>query len=162
MDRGTIESGGDLHALDDFDWEVRAAIYAFVVATGRPPSVAELASRLGRPEERVALAFVRLHARHAIFLEPGALAIRMAHPFSGVPTRFRVSAAGRTYWANCAWDMLGIPAALYADGVIHAQFADAPDDPVTLHVRGDHIDEHGEVVHFSRPFRTWYDDLIRT
>jgi hypothetical protein len=43
-----------------------------------------------------------LDARHAIFLEPGTAQIRMATPFSAVPTPFTVTAEGITYWANCA------------------------------------------------------------
>ena len=31
----------------------------------------------------------------------------MAHPFSGVPTDYRVESSGVAYWANCAWDALG-------------------------------------------------------
>ena len=44
----------------------------------------------------------------------------MANPFSGIPTDFKVHANGKTYYANCAWDMLGIPAALQTDAVIEA------------------------------------------
>ena len=72
--------------------------------------------RRGRRAGRVAAA-----ARRA---RPGARRrgreIRMANPFSAVPTAFRVSAAGRWWYANCAWDAFGICAALHADGRIES------------------------------------------
>lgn len=148
--------------VDDLDWRARAAIYRFIVEHERPPTVDEAANALGITSERAALAFQRLNRRHAIFLEPGTLTIRMAHPFSAIPTLFRVQSNGRAYWANCAWDMLGIPAALHADAEIAAHYADAANTPVTLKVTNDTVYGQGEVIHFPLPFQHWYDDLVRT
>jgi len=148
--------------IDDLDWMVRTAVYAFITEHSQPPTVDETAAQLHVPPERVALAYRRLNERHTIFLEPGTLAIRMAHPFSGIPTAFRVRANRRTYWANCAWDMLGIPAALAADAAIEASYADLSNTPVTLRVSDGQVYGHGELVHFSLPFQRWYDDLVRT
>jgi hypothetical protein len=146
---------------DTLDWSVRAFVFAHIVEHGRPPSVAEAAGSTGLGEDDARAAYRRLHRRHAIFLDPGSDAIRMAHPFSGVPTPFRVHANGRTYWANCAWDALGIPAALRADATAEATLADTG-QAVTIGVRDRTVRGHGEVVHFPLPFRRWYDDLIRT
>jgi hypothetical protein len=33
----------------------------------------------------------------------------MLNPFSAVETPHRVEAGGRSWFANCAWDALGIP-----------------------------------------------------
>ena len=50
----------------------------------------------------------RLHeARHAR-ARARPPEIRMAIPFSAVPTPYRVEAAGRSWFANCAWDSFGI------------------------------------------------------
>lgn len=157
-----ISATDDLDRIDDLDWAVRTAIYSFIVEQTRPPTVDEAAALLGMTHERAALAFQRLNQRHALFLEPGTLSIRMAHPFSGIPTPFKVRANGRAYFANCAWDMLGIPAALHADAEIEAHYADAADTPVTLSVRDSQIHGHDDVVHFTLPFRRWYDDLVQT
>ena len=148
--------------VDDLDWRARAAIYSFIVEHERPPTVDEAAHALGMTSERTSLAFQRLNRHHAIFLEPGTLTIRMAHPFSAIPTLFRVQSNGRSYWANCAWDMLGIPAALHTDVEIAAHYADAAHTPVTLKVVNDTVYGHGEVIHFPLPFQHWYDDLVRT
>jgi len=146
---------------DPLDWRVRAFVYAFVVNRGRPPTVAETAASLGIAEDRARAGYRALDRRHALFLERGGETIRMAHPFSGVPTPFRVRANGRAYWANCAWDALGIPAALHADAAIEARAAE-DDAPIRLAVAGGRVLGGDEVVHFPRPFRVWYDDLIET
>jgi hypothetical protein len=149
---------------DDLDWMVRHFVYAHIVEHERPPTVAEAAAGLDIALDRARAAFERLNARHALVLEPGSHNVRMANPFSTVPTGFRIHARGHVYWANCAWDMLGIPAALHADATIEAACADTADShtPATLAVMGDAVRGQDEIVHFALPFRQWYDDLTRT
>lgn len=156
------DKSNDFDHVDDLDWKARAAIYRFIVEHERPPTTDEVAAILRMTSARAALAFQRLNRHHAIFLEPGTLTIRMAHPFSAIPTLFRVQSNGRSYWANCAWDMLGIPAALHADAEIAAHYADAAHTPVTLKVANDTVHSQGEVIHFPLPFQRWYDDLVHT
>ena len=149
---------------DELDWTVRSFVYATIVERGHPPTVAETAAGLGIGVGEARAAYRRLDRRHALFLDPlppGADAIRMAHPFSGVPTPFRVRANSRDYWANCAWDALGIPAALHADATIDAVLAE-DGAPARLAVEAGRVRGQDEVVHVLRPFRTWYDDLIET
>lgn len=152
----------DLDSMNDLDWTVRAFVYTFIVENERPPSVDEAAVALGLTHERAEIAYQRLNRRHALFLDPGTAEIRMAHPFSGIPTPFRVRANGHVYWANCAWDMLGVPAALHADAEIEAHITDAHQTRVTLSISGNQLHGHGELVHFPLAFRHWYDDLIAT
>jgi hypothetical protein len=146
---------------EDVAWKVRAFIYDFIVTHERPPMVAETAAAMSLSRDETHRIYTLLDERHAIFLEPGTHTIRMAHPFSGVPTPFHVHVAGRDYWANCAWDALGIPAALQADATINATRSDTQES-VVLKIEGDHVVGRGERVHFARPFRQWYDDLVFT
>jgi hypothetical protein len=146
-----------------WDWRVRAFVYEWVVASGHLPSVAESAAGLGADRDDVVAAYRRLHDRHALFLEPGSdgAVIRMAHPFSGVQTACVVHAGGRAFWANCAWDAPGIPAALHRDARIEATVATGG-ERVTIAIAGDRVVGAGELVHFPLPFSRWYDDLIET
>jgi hypothetical protein len=146
---------------EGFDWTVRNAVFASIVDTGLPPSVAEAAAALGVAVNRIRDAYDRLNARHAFFLTPGSHDIRMAHPFSGIPTPFHVEVGGRAYWANCAWDALGIPAALHDDARINARIGD---DGAALRfaVEDERVRGWEGIVHFALPFRRWYDDLIAT
>jgi hypothetical protein len=143
------------------DWTVRHHIYRQIVERERPPTVAETAAQLGMAPEAARAAFDRLHERHAIFLDPTSREIRIANPFSAVPTAFRVRTAGHGYWANCAWDALGIAAALARDVRIEAEDA-ASGEPIELSVGDGRLRHRDEIVHFAIPFRRWYDDLITT
>jgi hypothetical protein len=143
------------------DWRVRNAVYAHFVNRGHAPLAKELSRELSLGPDVVRAAYERLGARHALFLNPGTHQIRMAHPFSGVPTPFRVTVAERRYWANCAWDALGIPAALRADARIDAETGDTR-ETLQIDVASGCLHGWDGVVHFPLPFRRWYDDLIHT
>ena len=77
----------------------------------------------------------------------------MANPFSGVATPFKVHANGRTYFANCAWDSLGIPAALHTDAEIEAACAQSG-EPIRLRVMNQQVQGSEALVHFLVPFGT--------
>ena len=147
---------------DRLDWEVRSLVYGQFVETGLPPTVELIAEGMGVEARQVRAAYERLHERHALFLDSEVREVRMAFPFSGIPTPFRVRAGGRPrYWANCAWDMLGIPAALHADALIGAEYAE-DGAPARLSVEGGRLRGDGGVVHFPPPLGRWYDDLAFT
>ncbi len=94
-------------------WDIRAFVYQHFADTTRAPNVDESAIAFALTHEQAASAYEALHHHHALFLNPGTHDILMANPFSGIETPFRVQANGKTYFANCAWDSLGIPAALH-------------------------------------------------
>jgi hypothetical protein len=105
--------------------------------------------------------YKELNNRHAFFLEPDTLSIRMAWPFSAIPTDFKVHANGKTYYANCAWDMLGIPALLKCDAVMDAKFTES-NEPVQLEVKDGKVTNSELLIHFPVAFSHWYDDLVFT
>jgi DNA-binding transcriptional MocR family regulator len=150
-----MDNGSEL-----FDWTVRNAVYAAILERSVPPSVDQTAAVLGVSLDAVRAAYERLNDRHALFLTPGSHDVRMAHPFSGVPTAFRVESGDRVYWANCAWDALGISAALHADARIEAPTGDG--ESTQFAIEAGHVKGWNGVVHFPLPFRRWYDDLIET
>ena len=147
---------------DSLLWNTRAFIYAQFTETTHPPSVDDTAQHFDITVDEAAGLYRELHERHALFLEPGTLQIRMAFPFSGVPTDFRVQENGKTYYANCAWDMLGIPAALNSrEAVIDAVCAESR-EPIHLEVRDGKVLPSEVKIHFAVPFSRWYDDLPYT
>jgi hypothetical protein len=147
--------------LSEQDWRIRLAVYCYFVANERPPTASEIAQELDIAAEEARQSYRRLHEHHALFLEPGAEAIRMANPLSAVATPYRVHVNGRHLWANCAWDSLGIPAMLHEDARIEAACAFSGATASYAITQGRLI-AHGGVVHFPLPFRRWYDDLIHT
>lgn len=142
-------------------WQGRHFVYSHIAETTRPPSVDETATHFGFSTEEASNLYKDLHNRHAMFLDFGEMAIRMANPFSGIPTDFKVHANSKIYFANCAWDMLGIPAALHCDAVIDAVCTES-NDTVQLEVRDGAITNYQLLVHFPLPFARWYDDLVFT
>jgi len=157
---------------DSLLWQVRHFVYNHFAATTHPPSVDETARHFNISIAEASALYKELHNRHAFFLKPETLTVRMANPFSGIPTEFKVHANGRTYYANCAWDMLGIPAALHTDAVIDAAFTES-NETVRLKIRNGKVyalsspaaedgDGSSLLVHFPLPFVQWYDDIVFT
>ena len=139
-------------------WQIRAFVYRHFAGTTRPPSVDETASQFGLSREEAASAYEGLHQRHAIFLKPGTHDVLMANPFSGVKTLFQVHANDKTYFASCAWDSFGIPAALHVDARIEAECAQSG-EPIGLAVSNRKVNDSDALVHFLIPFKDWYNDL---
>jgi hypothetical protein len=142
-------------------WQVRAYVYNHFADTTQAPTVDEAAQNFNISTEETGELYKELHNRHSFFLEPKTLTIRMANPFSGIPTDFKVHANGKVYFANCAWDMLGIPAALHCDAVIEAVVTES-NETVMLEVKNVQINNNQYLVHFPLPFARWYDDLVFT
>jgi hypothetical protein len=88
-------------------------------------------------------------------------AIRMANPLSAVPTPYLVEAAGRGWYANCAWDAFGICAALHADGRIETACADCG-ERLVVRVRGTEPDDTSLLFHCLVPAEHWWDDIVYT
>ena len=146
---------------EDTLWQIRAFVYQHFAETTNPPVIGDVASHFALTREEAASAYEELHQRHALYIQPGTHEILMANPFSGVETPFKVHANGKTYFANCAWDSLGIPAALHADAKIEAVCAQSK-EPIQLNVTGQQVQSSNTLVHFLIPFREWYDDLVST
>ena len=105
----------------DFDTTVKLAIYRAAAESGRLPSAQAVAASIGAAPAEVVAAFGRLRAIRLLLLEADGVTIRMAPPFSGVPTQHRVTVDRTDYYANCAWDALGIPAALHRPGLVRSR-----------------------------------------
>ena len=146
---------------EDLIWNVRAFVYQHFADTTHAPTVADVAAHFQLSHAEAIEVFDELNARHALFLEQGTHDIRMANPFSAVPTEFVVQAQGRAYYANCAWDALGIVAALHSDAVIKATYAE-DDAPITFTIRDGQVQHPEAVVHLLVPFQNWYDDMVFT
>src|SRR5215831_3897605 len=115
------------------DLQVKLAVYHHFAETGSRPSCDEVAQRVGTPIGEVVQAYERLRAQRVLVLEDDGTSIRMAPPFSGVATQHVVEAGGRSYFANCAWDALGIPAALRQPATVQSR-CEQSREPLRLEV----------------------------
>jgi hypothetical protein len=146
----------------DFDTTVKLNIYETIARTTQAPTSAEVARALRTSPEEVEAAFERLHQKRLLVPEPGHPSrIRMAPPFSGVETPFRVTVQGKSYYANCVWDALGIAAALGADAIIDASDGESG-EPMRLEIRQGQPVPEVCVIHFAVPAARWWDDIVYT
>lgn len=146
----------------DFDTTVKLRIYEVIAETTRPPTSLEVAAALSASVEDVEAAFHRLYQKRLLVLEPGLDSkIRMAPPFSGVATPFLVKVRDKSYYANCVWDALGIPAALQGDGDVSASDG-LTGEAMSLAVRDGKPVPRDCVIHFAVPAAHWWDDIIYT
>jgi hypothetical protein len=129
--------------MTDRELALRREIFVLFAETGAPPE----------PEDRDALA--ALADRHVVALgEDGR--ILMAHPFAGHRDGTRVASGGREWWGNCAWDGLGIVAALgLEEATLHA-------NGLTLELRGGEVQSADAVFQVAVPARHWWDDIVFT
>ena len=123
------------------------------------PSAEEVAEAAGLARTEVAEGWRRLHDAHALVLDPSSGEVRMANPFSAVPTPYRVEAAGRSWYGNCAWDALGICAALHVDGRVETSCPDCG-EPIAVEVRGEKPDDESLLFHCLVPAAHWWDDIV--
>jgi hypothetical protein len=145
----------------DFDTEVKLAIYSHIARTTEAPAPADVAAAVDASESEVAAAYQRLYGKRVLVLQDDGMSIQMAPPFSGIPTQHRVRVAGKEYFANCAWDALGIVAALQQPGEV---FSRCEQSRQPLHIR---VGESGPspepcVIHFAVPAASWWKDIVFT
>jgi hypothetical protein len=145
----------------DFDLEVKMAIYRRFAASGVRPSAAEIAGALGVAVDRVTESFLRLRSKRVLVLEADGESIRMAPPFSGVPTQHVVLSEGVSYYANCAWDALGIPAALHRPATVRSRCEQSL-EPFQLDIAEGTIGASDWLFHCAVPAAHWWDDIVFT
>ncbi len=147
--------------IDLAELHLRNVTYRLFVELGRAPTVHEVAADIESDDEEVEAGWRRLHDAHALVLQQGAAEIRMANPFSAVPTAYRVFARDRWWYANCAWDAFGICAALRADGRIETSCADCA-EALTIRVDNQSVDDESLRFHCLVPASRWWDDIVFT
>ena len=136
--------------------ELRNRTYTAFVELGRAPAALELGN-----EGEIRAGWRQLHEAHALVLNPATDEIRMANPFSAVPTAYRVNASGRWWYANCAWDALGILAALAVDGRVESSCPDCG-EPYAIELRDRVVDRPDLLFHCLVPAAHWWDDIVFT
>ena len=141
--------------------DLRLAVYDHILDTGRIPLASQLAERLSLSIADVGRELRRLQDIHAFALAPASDEILMAHPFSAVPTPYVVRTQAHSFWANCAWDALAIPAMLGVAATVATRCADCA-DPMTFTFTGGALESTDAVVHFLVPPRHFWRNVVFT
>ena len=145
---------------DTFDVTLRTAVYRHFATTGQSPTLEAICQAIGATSERVTDGYRRLYQR--MLVPAGDFAsIRMAPPFSGVPTQHRAMVNGTEYFANCAWDAFGVVAALGGTGDVLSR-CERTLEPLVLHLTPDGPPPSGWLFHCVVPAAKWWDDIVFT
>jgi hypothetical protein len=145
---------------NEFDNKLRQHIYRHFLREGRAPTVAEMAEAMAVPLRQTRAALQRLCQTHAFVLQEDGELWRAA-PFSAVPTAFPVQVGKRSWYGNCIWDALGIPAMLHEDARVNASCG-CCNLAMVLRIQKGHLLDHKGTIHIAVPACHWYDDIVFT
>jgi len=145
----------------DLDTRIKLAVYRGAAERGALPRAEEVASEVSVTVQDVRDSYARLAQRRLLVLEPDGFTIRMAPPFSGVPTDHVVRSGGIAYFANCAWDALAIPAALHRPGNVDSRCGQSG-APLRLEVGLNGPGPSPWLFHVSVPAAQWWRDIVYT
>lgn len=144
---------------ETIDSTVRTFVFERAAATGSVPQAPDIAQSLGLSPETVDAALKRLAAAKVLILAPNNGDIWAANPFCAVPSGFRVEVNAKRYWAICAWDALGIVAAVHATSAsVRAPCGDCG-EILQLNFEGGELVESEGVIHFAVPAREWWKNI---
>lgn len=144
--------------LNSDDQHIRYTVFQHFIQHGVAPSAQELGVQLGASEQEMQAAYKRLEAGHALVLAPSTYNIWMMHPFSSVPTHHIVHTDERDYWANCGWDLLGVPVVVGMDAVSHIE-CEHCQEQIEIVVKDGKLTAGDVVVHFTVPARRFWDNV---
>lgn len=149
-----------IQANEHLDKQVRLQVYRHFLTMNRAPTRQDVASALALPLPDVEAAYQRLAAGKALVLQQNG-EVLMAEPFSAVPTTFVVEIGSRTWWGNCIWDALGIPAMLKEDARVLTTCG-CCNEAMTLEIQNGALMKGQGVVHFALPPKEWWKDVVFT
>jgi len=144
--------------------QVRKFIFDTFEATGAAPVIEQIMPRFGLDRAQAFQALMALQDAHHIALVKGTQRILMAFPFSSVTTPFRVTAQGRTYYTNCAWDSIAMHVALDKEERIDS-YCHHCAEKVRIHLREGTVASSSPekvVVYLALPASRWWQDIIDT
>ena len=145
---------------DPFDSRLRLFVYRRMIRDGRCPTVAEMARSLKASIKKIRSRLSRLSESHAFMPQENGELWRVA-PFSAIPTPFPVTVGKRSWFGNCIWDALGIPAMLGQDARIEASCG-CCNLSMPIEVRAGKLLSTRGIIHIAVPAREWYKDVAFT
>jgi len=147
-------------ALDRFDAQVRLFVYHHIIRFRKSTVVAEIAEGLACSTKQVRGSLERLSGSHAFVLQENGELWRAA-PFSCIPTAFPVKIGKSSWFGNCIWDALGIPAMLGQDARIEASCG-CCNYEMPVEVKGGKLRSGKGLIHIAVPAKEWYKDVVFT
>ncbi len=144
---------------------VRKLVYDTFVERGRAPHLEEIIQEFRLDRQEAIDTLEALEGGRLLHRLPGTQRILMAWPFANMATPFLVrTESRRSYYANCAWDAIGLHVLLRQPVRIQA-YCRHCGEPLELSLQDEKVVERrpeGVLVHFSKPAAQWFEDIIDT
>ena len=144
---------------------VRKFVYDHFVEYSRAPHFEEIITKFKITKKKLIETLDTLEQHRSLIRITGTQRILMAWPFSNIPTSYQTKLEkGKSYYANCAWDSIGIHVLLQLPVKIKAYCFHCA-DPIILTLQNEQILEKipkDVLIHFSKPIAKWYDNIIDT
>jgi len=137
---------------------LRVQVYDTLLERGLPPTCADLAELYGEPVDAIRAALGGLKIGKAIHMRPDGSEIWMAGPFSAESTPHRITGHRTAWWANCAWDAVGVAVIANETARVSTTCPDCEED-IDFVADPARPPSSDLVAHFLVPARHWYDDL---
>ena len=109
---------GKLDTDQDLVWRATLRLYADF---GHAPRIADIVAMTGLPADKVPPLLGELEERDLIGRDRESGQVRLAYPFTQAKTEHQVELNGRTLYALCAIDALGVGAMYGANAVVRSQ-----------------------------------------
>jgi hypothetical protein len=145
---------------EEVDASLRHFVYQHILRKEKVPLVADMCRALSLPKPRIRASLERLCLSHAFMMQEDGELWRAA-PFSAIPTAFPVRTSERSWFGNCIWDALGIPAMLKKDAMIDAACG-CCNYRMPIEIKGGKLLSKAGVIHIAVPARHWYKDVVFT
>ena len=116
---------------------------------------------IGATSEQVRDGYRRLYDKRMLVPAGDFTSIRMAPPFSGVPTQHRAMVNGTEYFANCAWDAFGSSLRWVEPGDVLSR-CERTLEPLVLHLTPDGPPPSAWLFHCVVPAANWWNDVVFT
>lgn len=145
----------------EFPRDLRIHIYDHLLRTGLPPSTEQIGDHFGISADEARQAIGALKIGKTVLVHPTTGEVWMAGPFAARPSTYRVFGSRVAWWANCAWDMLGVMAIANEPVRVETECTDCR-EPISIDATpaaGVAAAVRDWVVHFLVPARHWYDDI---
>jgi hypothetical protein len=143
---------------------VRLFIFEHFREHATPPVVEGLMGEFSLSRDDTTDVLRALESARHIALVPGTARILMAFPFSSVATPFRSTTAGRTYFANCAWDAVAFHSML-RDDVRVDSFCHHCAAPITIELSGGRatlVEPRDTLIYLALRPTQWWENIVTT
>lgn len=128
------------------------------------PTLEEAMQKFSLTRAEAFTRFKALEADHHILLVPGTQRILMANPYSAVATPFRDYIGDKRFFANCAWDTVGLHVMLGMHTRVES-FCHHCGEPIGILLSDGKVVSSlpkEPLVYLSMPVARWYENLVNT